>query len=307
MFYDIAISLTDPDLVIGGTQDNGTVKYRGGDTIWKESSPCCPPCAGDGATVAIDPTNAQILYAMDQYIGSIGRSTDGGASWQCIGAGLPQGEVCSNAHFQVHPTEPVTLLASCMSLWRSTDSGAHWSAIFTPTGDSIIRSAVDPTDDLYYAASVQGALFAGVGGGGWSQVFASGCSGVSDLCIDPVNPKIVYATLGSGDGIGGCRVFRLVRSTSGATAASDIAANLPRGLSAQAIAVHPRLRTVFVGTNRGVFQGVSVDGGVTWSWSPYNAGLPPADVRRLLFYPTGLLRVGTFGSGAYEVFVSWAG
>ena len=82
-----------------------------------------------------------------------------------------------------------------------------------------------------------------------SQVFASGCSGVSDLCIDPVNPKIVYATLGSGDGIGGCRVFRLVRSTSGATAASDIAANLPRGLSAQAIAVHPRLRTVFVGTN----------------------------------------------------------
>ena len=61
------------------------------------------PCAGDSATVAIDPTNAQILYAMDQYIGSIGRSTQGGASWSCIGADLPQGEVCYNAHFQIHP------------------------------------------------------------------------------------------------------------------------------------------------------------------------------------------------------------
>jgi photosystem II stability/assembly factor-like uncharacterized protein len=316
LFFDIAISTTDSSVVIGGTQDNGTLKYHGGDSTWKEI------LDGDGATVAIDPANAQILYAMHQDIHSttdpdrdgIVRSTEGGApgSWSFIAADLPKG-VCFTStfppHWQVHPTKPATLLASCISLWRSTDSGSHWSAIFTPTDDSIIRSAVDPTDDLYYAASASGALFAGVEGSGLTQVFAPSGSRVSDLCIDPVNSAIVYATFGSGDGLGGGRVFRLVRPRSipGAMAFSDITANLPRGLQAQTITVHPRLRTLFVGTNGGVFQGVSLDGGVTWSWSPYNNGLPPADVRRLLFYPTGLLRIGTFGRGAYEVFISWAG
>ena len=112
LFYDIAISEVDPDLVIGGTQDNGTLKYHGSDT-WKEI------LGGDGGTVDIDPANPQTLYAMLQYISSIRRSTDGGSSWSPIGAGLPQGSVCFNAHFQVVRSDTSHLHASCMSLWRT--------------------------------------------------------------------------------------------------------------------------------------------------------------------------------------------
>ena len=40
LFYDIAISVTDQNLVIGGPQDTGTLQYPGGHTIWNEHSPC---------------------------------------------------------------------------------------------------------------------------------------------------------------------------------------------------------------------------------------------------------------------------
>jgi photosystem II stability/assembly factor-like uncharacterized protein len=305
-FYDIAVSMTNPNLVIGGTQDNGTLTFRGASNIWRELYD------GDGGTVAIDPTNEQILYAMNQDIRSLVRSTDGGANWSNIGAGLPMGCISSALppapHWQVHPTQPATLLASCKSLWRSISSGSAWSAIFTaPDGDSIIRSAVDPTD-LYYAASARGQLFAGVGGSGWNLVFVHpNGRPVLDLCIDPVHYEILYATFDGGAGGGTGRVFRLVRSGSSAISASDITTNLPGGLRAQAIAVHPRLRTVFVGTDRGAWQGVSPDGGTTWVWKSYNYALPPADVSRLIFSSRGLLRAGTFGRGVFEVFVGWAG
>jgi hypothetical protein len=40
--------MTSPNLVIGGTQDNGTLQYTGGSTAWD------PINDGDGATVEID-------------------------------------------------------------------------------------------------------------------------------------------------------------------------------------------------------------------------------------------------------------
>ena len=51
-FYDIGEARTDPGLVIGGTQDNGTLKKRANGTVWDEIK------GGDGATVDVDPTDA---------------------------------------------------------------------------------------------------------------------------------------------------------------------------------------------------------------------------------------------------------
>src|SRR4051812_4332078 len=135
-FYHGAQAATDPKLKIGGTQDNGTIKSDGASTVWTEFQ------GGDGATVDIDPTNAQIFYAMGQYASSITRSTNGGGSVSPFAAGLPSGAVCFNLHFQVHPTTPAILLASCTSLWRITSSTGTWTPIFTPTNEFIVRSEI---------------------------------------------------------------------------------------------------------------------------------------------------------------------
>jgi hypothetical protein len=60
--------------------------------------------------------------------------------------------------------------------------------------------------------------------------------------------------------------------------------------------------TIYAGTNRGVYRGRSADAGATWNWTPYMNGFPLADVREMDVHPmTGVLRVATFGRGAYEV------
>src|SRR5262249_50894264 len=113
--YDIADAPTQPDLVIGGTQANETNKYDGRSTV------CQHTRGGDGATVDVDPTNAQILYAMYQYSDSLARSTDGGGSFGPFAQNLPPAPNCFNFFWQVHPTTPSTQLAACNgSLWRNT-------------------------------------------------------------------------------------------------------------------------------------------------------------------------------------------
>ena len=83
-FYDIADAPTAANIVIGGLQDNGVVKYDGSSTVWNQLGGF-----GDGATVGIDATNAQMLYGMGQGIDSLALSTDGGNSFQSIAGGLP--------------------------------------------------------------------------------------------------------------------------------------------------------------------------------------------------------------------------
>jgi len=306
-YYDHALAKTDPDLVIGGTQDNGTLKHGSASDVWRMIQ------GGDGATVAVDPTDSDVLYAMFQYASSISRSTNGGDSFSNIADGLPEGSTCFNLHFQVHPGDPSTLLASCSfsdddgnrfgGLWRASPPGSTWSVIFMPPTGGIGRSEVDPSVDLYWAGASDGVVYAGPSGSGFRAVFANpGGASVTDLDVDPATPAVTYAAFAGG---GARRVYRLWRGDPAAIVllSRDITSDLPTGLAVKTLSVD-RMQpdTVFVGTNAGVYRGRSLDGGVTWFWTPYNNGLPLPDVRDLEVHPTtGVMRAATFGRGVYEV------
>ena len=306
-YYDHALAATDPDLVIGGTQDNGTLKHGPASDVWRLIK------GGDGATVAVDPTDSKVMYAMNQFAPSIARSTNGGGSFSDIADGLPDGAFCFNLHFQVHSADPKTLLASCSftdtdgsrqgGLWRVNPPGATWKVIFAPPTGAIVRSEVDPSVDLYWAGATDGILYAGPAGLNFRAVFNHpGAAAVTDLDVDPLAPSVLYAAF-SANGAG--RVYRLWRGDPAAIVllARDITSDLPSGLTAQTLAVD-RMQpdTVFVGTGQGVYRGRSLDGGTTWFWTPYNNGLPSPDVQDLEVHPTtGVMRAATFGRGVYEV------
>jgi photosystem II stability/assembly factor-like uncharacterized protein len=306
-YYDHALAATDPDLVIGGTQDNGTLKHGPASDVWRMI------LGGDGATVAVDPTDSDVLYAMNQYASSIARSTNGGGGFSNIADGLPDGATCFNLHFQVHPGDPATLLASCSfrdadgnrlgGLWRANPPGSTWSVILAPPTGGIVRSEVDPSVDLYYAGASDGVVYAGPAGFGFRPVFIHpGAAALTDLDIDPETPSVVYAAFAGG---GARRVYRLWRGDPAAIVllARDVTSDLPPGLGVKTLAVD-RMQpdTLFVGTGQGVYRGRSLDGGVTWFWTPYNNGLPRPDVRDLEVHPTtGVLRAATYGRGVYEV------
>jgi hypothetical protein len=90
-------------------------------------------------------------------------------------------------------------------------------------------------------------------------------------------------------------------------AANDITSNLPAGLAAKTIAVDRMAPfTVYVGTNQGVYRGVSANQGTTWTWTAYNNGLPLAIVSSLDVHPTsGVMVATTYGRSAYEVNTDW--
>lgn len=60
---------------------------------------------------------------------------------------------------------------------------------------------------------------------------------------------------------------------------------------------------IYIGTNEGLYCGKSFDEGLTWTWSLYSNGMPQAvDVRDIDINPkTGIMRIATFGRGAFEV------
>lgn len=306
-FYDLADAATDPNILIGGTQDNGTLRYNGTSTVWDRIRD------GDGAGVEIDPTDAGTLYGVGQYVGSIARSKDGDR-FRGIGQGLPIGTDCFDPPFHVHPKIPTTLLATCLSLWRTTtpEPPGDWKNIFEPDDGIVACSAVDPATDRYYAGTSEGELFAGQSGAGWTRVFRfadvvarAGDPTVTDIHFDPDTAGTMYATF---DTPASGRIFRF-RVTASTVSGSDITSDLPVGLHPRTVAVD-RMKpfSLFLGIiTGGVYHGTSGDNGTTWRWRPYNDGLPAAaDVRRLLAHPrTGVLRAGTYGRGAFEVDTDW--
>ena len=314
-FYDHAIAVTDSSLTIGGTQDNGTIRFNAPSTVWTEFS------GGDGGTVDIDPTNSQIQYTMNQGQESIARFVNGTPS--CIACSLPLTPVCFNLHFQVHPTTSTMLLASCISLWRSDNpqcpqcpnpsagsSGTPgvWSVILPSSSTapgSVMRSAIDRTVNLFYAGTNIGELWGGPSGTNWRKVFISpSVRQVTDIEIDNDNASIVYLSM---DGDTGDRVFRLRRLSSSPTTTTmisqNITSNLPARLTVKTLAVDRMAPfIIYAGTNRGVFRARSFDNGVTWSWTAYNNGIPAADIRDLEVHPvTGVMSAASLGRGAFDV------
>ena len=296
-FYDHGVAPSDPVLTFGGTQDNGTLKYSGMST-WTQIF------GGDGATVAIDPTDPNIIYLMNQGADSLARMENGVAA--PFDAGLPTGAVCNNLQFHLHPRNRETLLAPCQALWRTTTTvpPGDWRSILAqPMSGNIVRSAIDPVTDIYYAGSTRGQLFAGPGGAGWREVFQHpSFAGVTDIDVDPADPRAILVSFNAS---GADRVYRFARtSTSPVTLAGQpIGLGLPSGIKVQALAIDlSRSFTAYAATNKGVYRGLSPSGAGPWTWTSYNVGLPLADVRDLEFHPTtGVLRAATYGRSAYEV------
>ncbi|MGE5245435.1 MAG: hypothetical protein ACM3SQ_14515 [Betaproteobacteria bacterium] len=320
--YDIALARTDPGLILAGTQDNGNILYTGS-SAW-DHIPHSQTTGGDGAAVAIDPTNANVLYLMGQLQDSLSQSLNRGQDDPTsFAAGLPHhplkycGVFNSTFHFQVHPSAPTPLLASCGDLYRTTSntSPGDWISILAGVG-SVVRSAIEAADDVYYAGTSAGDVFA-LTGDLTQQLYVfhhSRGQNVMDIEVDAAHTGTVYVAfappttegrdcpVNAGTG----RVIRLERTQPFpdlAMTPQDITNDLPPGLCVNALAIDPFIpRTLYAATNKGVYRGRSNATGGPWVWQSYNNGLPPADVRDLEVHPTtGHIFAATYGRSAFEV------
>ena len=146
--------------------------------------------------LAIDPATPATLYA-GTLGGGVFKSTNGGANWSAVNAGLTNTDVRTLA---IDPATPATLYAGtwCVGVFKSTNGGANWSAVNAGlTATAVYALAIDPVTPatLYAGTQVIGGVFKSTNGGAnWSAVNTGlTATGVYALAIDPATPTTLYA------------------------------------------------------------------------------------------------------------------
>ena len=127
-FYGIGLHPTNANIVIGGSQDNGTELYTG-NPIWLETD------GGDGGFAKFSPTNGNRVYHQIPN-GSFGtnffrRSDNGGNTWVTKTATISGDVNVQNfyAPFTVDPSNGDRVLYGTNRVWETTTGGDAWTPI----------------------------------------------------------------------------------------------------------------------------------------------------------------------------------
>ncbi len=295
-FESISLHPTNPNITIGGTQDNGTNMYLGND-VWEHADD------GDGGFAAIDQENPNVMYHTFFRV-SLRRSETGGrlGSWVDASQGISRSDtVLFYAPFILDPNNQNTLYYGTARLYRSNDQARSWQPISTTmtrglAGAAISAIAVAPTRaNSIYTGSSDGAVFASQDGSQFQNVSDNlPTRYISDIVVDPTSPTTVYVSLA------GFQVGHVFKSTSGGRNWQDISGNLP-DVPAMALVINPKNpRNLFLGTDIGVFQ--TLNGGTNWQLIP---GMPAVSVFDMAINTRlGVLRAATHGRGIYELQVN---
>lgn len=288
-------------VIVGGTQDNGTLRYTGGTETWDEMR------GGDGGFCAADPTDPDYFYGEYVYL-QIHRSTNGGASATYIDGGIDDAGSGSTANFIapfiLDPNDENTMLAGGVSLWRSTNvkaSSPSWSAI-KPAAGKISAIAVAPGDsDEIWVGHNDGQVYHTANGTvttpTW-QRFDETSPHLPDryctrITVDPNDAQTVFACFG------GFSADNVWASANGGSSWTDITGSGPTGLPTapvRSLVVDPNDSShLFVGTEIGVFESRNV--GASWQQN----GPANVSVDELFWLDSGTLVAATHGRGLYRV------
>lgn len=292
-FYaNLGNSAANPNICIGGMQDNATAIYTG-DPAWTRC------IGGDGECAAISPLDDQIMYGSSQYLNVL-KSTDGGENWYGIGSSeMVSEDACFNGPFEIAPSDPNIMYAGAQSLHRSEDAGESWSNAsdgFVADGDPILTIAVHPTNpDLVFCSTApvysnQAQVFK-INSGNVTELTGLPNRLCMDIAIHPASPDTVYAVFA---GFNTQHVWRSANSGATWTAIDNGLPDVPTNT----VLIDPlQPNHIYIGNDLGVW--LSKDAGA--SWEVYSADAPQA-MLAMHFSITAdrKLRVATHGLGVWQ-------
>ncbi len=303
-FIGLAVSATDTNIVLAGSQDNGTEVFTG-DLNWDLVA------EGDGGFTEIDPTNLNIQYGQRYHVAPDGFSQLKTVNlWESsanINSGLNGGD---RSEFYVPYTldenNPARLFLGSYRVYRTTNGGSAWTAVsgdLTGGFHTITAIRVAKKNSNYVCAGTFNGLIhlSTNAGNSWISVTPGTFPErpIGDIAFDPNDENIIYAafqgfaTLGQQDHLG-----HIWKTTNGGSAWTNVSGDLP-DIPVNALAINPFDASEMVaGTDAGLFR--TTNGGV--NWTPFNNGFPSgAFVMRLVVHQqTGLLFASTHGRGVFK-------
>ncbi|MDA0317163.1 MAG: YCF48-related protein [Bacteroidetes bacterium] len=280
-FYKIGISQTNPVIVSGGSQDNGTSLYRT-DTQWYDW------LGADGMETFVDHSDSNILYGTSQ-LGSLYKSTNQGDSYQGIGFGQSGNWVTP---FEQDPIALNTIYTGYSQVYKSIDGGSTWNSVSQDFGTNLNHLKIAQSNNQIMYAAYGGLLYRTTDGGLtlWQQL-TSFSGSINSIAIHPTNPnKIAVATTSSS---------KVYTSSDGGNTWVTALYDLP-DFSALALVWDTTFGedVLYLGMNYGVYYLLEN----TTSWEPYSTALPNVIVNELeVNTADDKLYAGTYGRGLWRV------
>lgn len=302
-FYAYDISNTNPDFMMGGTQDNNTIRTIGGNTLnWTAV------LGGDGMYCAINQQNNDIAYAEYQW-GNLFRSTNAQSNWPSydyISWAMENDRKNWSAPLVLTPGNNQVAYFGTHRVWKSTNDGASWDAVsgdLTDGGFSTFNTmttlAVSSiNEDYVLAGSADGNVNISLNGGSSWDLISSDLPDrwITRVEFDPIEEETIYVT------VSGFRwdepLSHVFKSTDLGDSWDDISGDLPE-IPVNTIVINPiNNENIIVGTDAGVY--LTNNGGN--SWENMSGNMPQTPVVALRINPlTNMIYAATYGNSIFKV------
>ncbi len=284
-FYRIGNSVTNPGIIMGGTQDNGSLMLKNGSWIHVTG--------GDGMECVVDYSNPNIMYSTSQY-GNVYKSTDGGNSFNGITGGIGASGAWVTP-YMLDPVNPNTIYLGYEDVWKSTNGGNTWNTISSFSSSQDLKSLVvaPSNNNVIYVATDNAIRKTTNGGANWTDITGSLPNlAITYIAVHNTNPDTLWVSL-SGFTSG----QKLYKSEDGGSSWINVSGNLPN-LPINCV-------TYEYGSNNGLYVGTDL--GIYYTnddliqWQSFMDGLPNVIVNELeIHYGTGKIRAATYGRGIWE-------
>jgi photosystem II stability/assembly factor-like uncharacterized protein len=327
-FQSLATHPSDPELLIGGTQDNGTILRRADGTWFRADF-------GDGGHALIDqnaPDASNVVMYHTYFnqtnamgfarVTSVAAATEG--NWTGFGCGfggfIPNGITCTASAILFYapmasgPGNPNTIYFGSDRLYRSADLGVTMPPVsqVLESGRAITAIGVAPSDDNVRAVGLRNGKLWGTSTGSATLTDITNAGmpqpnpadtvarrPVGRIVFHPTDADTAWVAFGGYGVATGHHVWKTTDFAAGATAWVPSGTGIP-DVPVNALVVDPELPTdLYAGTDIGVF--LSRDGGA--SWVPFSESLPRVAVFELSFQEGSsprVLRAATHGRGIWE-------
>jgi uncharacterized protein (TIGR03437 family) len=301
-FQSIALHPTDPNIIIGGTQDNGTNRFNGSSN-WRQVR------GGDGGYTLIDHSNPAVMYhtffnqtRSNSSPAQMGPeiSTDGGDTWQrrgCFGCQETQGNINPTdrvgfyAPMALHPgftgQSGNVIYFGTHRLYRSSNQGQTWTGLGA-SGDgfgadltkgtgrlsaiaaypSLVAGTTPPGEIVWIGTSDGNVQVTSTAGSTTTASFTNVTKAplpnrfVTDIGLDPADSRRAVVTFSGFSSTTPGSPGHVFLTNDLGATWSDISGNLP-DIPVTSAALNPSNRDqIFIGTDLGVFM--TADRGSTW-------------------------------------------
>ena len=269
-----------------------------------------PIYGGDGFQPLVDPTNNNIIYAQSQY-GNIGKSTNGGASFNNATTGISGGDRKNwDTPLVFDPNDSNILYTGTQRVYKTTNGAGNWTAISPDLTNgsgggnlnygTIISIDVSPFNSgkIIIGTDDGNVWITQDGGASWNNVSGSLPNRwVTKVLASRLDPNKFYITL-SGYRYGEYEGHVYATSNNG-NSWVDISVSLPD------IPVNDIVQDgdgkLFLATDIGVFG--SGNGGSLWE--PITNGIPTVVITDMHIHePSNYLYAASYGRSIFKLDIS---